>query len=529
MESNASATNIVSKAIITTGTFVAGFTSASTLAFSPGEALAISLTASAAFFALDELWNKRREIVDILHKRGEAATIFNFTGFNKPKFPKQAQPTNEPIAMKIQRLDRKVAASLQENNVQFSSRRVVVAPRHLTVQFRLLNNDTATLNRAERSQGTIQLNTGINRIRVYTDGAYFCVEMPNPEPRNVYTPELKGSGVRVPLGITSKNQQLSIDFSDSTTPHLGLPGPTGAGKSQTARSIAYSLIRQNSHNDVRIVVIGQKYEDWKPFEIFPHFAAFVGEPAEIIAAMEWLKLLTHTRSTSDQIVSKPRIFVFMDDTPALLEMTDKLILSAMNYISSQGRAPGVHLIFGAQDWTNAGIGSGIVKANVKARMIFGAASTTKAAASAGRGKSGAHLIEGKGDALYINSNVEIPVAASMVTNRMLLELVQQKYGNPSPRPWRPWLTEEEEKPKAKATKQAARQEVEEEYVGADDDAEKLPNRPPNRIGNAYLRELYQELGSKNAVLKAAWGGVVNDSGKTPKTLEWLNNALGESQ
>jgi hypothetical protein len=91
------------------------------------------------------------------------------------------------------------------------------------------------------------------------------------------------------------------------------------------------------------------------------------------------------------------------------------------------------------------------------------------------------------------------------------------------------LTEEEEKPKAKATKQAARQEVEEEYVGADDDAEKLPNRPPNRIGNAYLRELYQELGSKNAVLKAAWGGVVNDSGKTPKTLEWLNNALGESQ
>jgi DNA segregation ATPase FtsK/SpoIIIE-like protein len=127
----------------------------------------------------------------------------------------------------------------------------------------------------------------------------------------------------------------------------------------------------------------------------------------------------------------------MDDTPALLEMTDKLILSAMNYISSQGRAPGVHLIFGAQDWTNAGIGSGIVKANVKARMIFGAASTTKAAASAGRGKSGAHLIEGKGDALYINSNVEIPVAASMVTNRMLLELVQQKYGNPSPRPWRP--------------------------------------------------------------------------------------------
>ena len=34
-------------------------------------------------------------------------------------------------------------------------------------------------------------------------------------------------------------------------------------------------------------------------------------------------------------------------------------------------------------------------------------------------------------------------------------------------------------------------------------------------------------GSKNRVLYLAWGGVVNESGKTPKTKRWLDEALTE--
>ena len=35
--------------------------------------------------------------------------------------------------------------------------------------------------------------------------------------------------------------------------------------------------------------------------------------------------------------------------------------------------------------------------------------------------------------------------------------------------------------------------------------------------------------SKRAVLKAAWGGVVNEDGKTPKTQRWLDEALGQPE
>ena len=56
---------------------------------------------------------------------------------------------------------------------------------------------------------------------------------------------------------------------------------------------------------------------------------------------------------------------------------------------------------------------------------------------------------------------------------------------------------------------------------------KLPNREPDAAERRYLRRLYEELGSKNKVLWQVWGGVVNESGKTPKTKRWLDEALLE--
>lgn len=57
----------------------------------------------------------------------------------------------------------------------------------------------------------------------------------------------------------------------------------------------------------------------------------------------------------------------------------------------------------------------------------------------------------------------------------------------------------------------------------------LPNQPPEATDRAYLRALYRQYGSKNQVLKIAWGGVVNLDGKTPKTWKWLQEALAEDK
>jgi len=55
----------------------------------------------------------------------------------------------------------------------------------------------------------------------------------------------------------------------------------------------------------------------------------------------------------------------------------------------------------------------------------------------------------------------------------------------------------------------------------------LPDRPPNTQERQQLRRLYEQTGSKRATLKAAYGGVVNETGYTPKTRRWLDEALTE--
>lgn len=535
------------KNIVTVGTFGASFVTTSMFQFSPLESLGMSLATAAAFYATDSVVNKLKE-GNVLNNLLNGQFLRSATSRFGVQFPysqrmaqQQASATHSTAQGRIVALDRKVAEALLENGVQFAKRQVVVAPRHLTIKFLLVDTSDKSIRSAKRSESTITLKTGLNRVRTYLNGRHFCVELPNPSPRVVFADELKGTGFVVPIGITSDNRLMSVDLADPAMPHIGLPGPTGTGKTQTQRVMAYNLIRQNKPSDVKIVVIGQKYVDWKPFEMFPHFAGFISDPNEIVAAMAYLEQLTYNRSIKDEIVCKPRIVIFADDSAALLRKTEGAISGAFDYITSQGRAPGVHMVFGSQDWTNAGIGSGIVKANVVTRVVFGAASTSKGANSAGRGQTGVHKLEGKGDCLFISPSEETPVAAAMVTDDQLYKHMLQRYGNPTPKPWRPWLdapVEASTKAAKRPTPKPARQEVEEEaeFVPAfapeapavgDDGYEKLPDRKPGRMGVLYLRSLYKELGTERAVLKAAWGGVVGANGRTPKTQRWLQEALEE--
>jgi hypothetical protein len=116
------------------------------------------------------------------------------------------------------------------------------------------------------------------------------------------------------------------------------------------------------------------------------------------------------------------------------------------------------------------------------------------------------------------------LAVGSITDTHLASLRQQ------PASWRPWLqqtsTPERQPDRYGDTVPAATTGERSVLVrqGRGDDG---LNRAPDTAARRYLRRLYEELGSKNQVLQQAWGGVVNDSGKTPKTKRWLDEALTE--
>lgn len=445
------------------------------------------------------------------------ATVFPFLGNRGQSInmrQAQTQPGNTQFAAQVKRLETKVVNSLTENKIPFTNRVVVIAPRHITIKFRLGMNDNTTLKRAFACDRSIGLNTGLARVRLYIDGVHFCVELPNPQPQTVYASQLKGSrGVNVPVGISSARETVYIDFANPTTPHLALPGPTGSGKTQTERTIAYHLARQNMPEDVKFIVFAQKREDWEVFRNLPHLAAIITDPGEIVLAMKWLQEFTRLRSENASMSRKPRLFLFIDDTIALLNVTQGEIQESLEYISAQGRAPGVHLVFGTQDWTNAGSGGSVVKANVQARILFGATSTTKAASSAGRGQTGAHKLEGKGDTLYICNNEEIATAAAMVTDKEIVGLLQG--GRAMPGEWRPWLDEQpvQRKSQPKPTSKAGFVSVEPKTQSVDTNA---------RILKMFVNE---RLGVK-AIVSQIWG--VDGGRKYMEYSELVNDVIREA-
>jgi hypothetical protein len=350
---------------------------------------------------------------------------------------------------------------------------------------------------------------------------------------------LHGQGLAIPLGITARQTIAGVDFIDS--PHLLLIGPTNAGKTTAARSIAYHLAKQNSLRLVRFIFFTFKPKDWRMMSRLTYTMAVVVDPTEAQQMITWIKTLMLQRNQDE--VDTPHIFLFLDDLLNLLSCTS--VATDLAEIASLGRAAGIHLVIGTQRLGEIGAGGAAVTGNIRTRLVFGTADAQDAAMFTGRGESGAEKLgRYKGDAILINegSTVRLAVAAIAESDRATLPQ--------DPDSMRPWLrvtaptggkarpttllhlshpattgchavTDNNDSgiPKGESDKNTPLPDVTSRVT--------LPNTPPAQASRTYLRYLFAQLGSQRAVLKAAWGGIVNEEGNTPKTRRWLHEALTE--
>jgi DNA segregation ATPase FtsK/SpoIIIE-like protein len=353
-------------------------------------------------------------------------------------------------------------------------------------------------------------------VRIYTDRGVILVETPSPMPVTVDGARLKGQGFAVPLGMTSRQSIAGIDL--ALNPHLLLVGPTNRGKTTAARLVAYHLARQNPPRHARFIVSTFKPKDWQAFSGLAHTFAIITDPAESAQMARYLVEVMLSRTKSGQ--DAPHIFVFLDDLLNLLGVAD--VDEELAQLASLGRAAGIHLIIGTQRLGERGAAGGMVTGNIPARLVFGTADAQDAALFTGRGGSGAEKLgRYAGDALLITDGGTQRVAVGYVSDNQLSGLRKDTDE------WRPWQSHS-------ATSQSIPVRSEEggsAHEGAENTSlgctSTLPNRPPTEEERQHLRRLYEEVGSKNEVLRRAWGGVVNAEGKTPKTKRWLDEALAE--
>lgn len=449
----------------------------------------------------------------------------------------------------MQQIERAIAGAFVNDKLSIHLLGGIQGPHTLTFGVKLYQPTKANVAKALALGPAIEACTGVSPVRVYTEQGAVLVEVPSPSPVIIDGTKYAGAGLAVPLGMTGRRAIVGVDFDKD--PHLVLVGPTKRGKTVAQRCIAYHLARQNRPSAVRFIFTTFKSWDWEAFGKVAHTMDVITDPNETETMINWLLSTMYERlKTKTEL---PHLFLFLDDLLNLLARID--VSDQLGELASLGRGVGIHLVIGTQRLNERGAGSSIISGNMPTKLVFGTASAQDAAAFSGRGESGAEKLgRYKGDALLIDDGSVTRLAVALITDQDLAKLPQ----NSTPvRPWQQKLqrytltgtTDERTSrvPKNRTSPSTLENEQNSGWnVPADQGGEsgaeientpfdpryvpqptRLPDAPPTADEQKYLRQLYVSLGSKRAVLKAAWGGVVNDEGRTPKTIKWLNQALGE--
>lgn len=388
-------------------------------------------------------------------------------------------------------------------------------PHTLTYCLKLYQPTKANVARALSLAPALEATLGLAPVRVYAEQGAVMVEIPSPAPVVVYGRRLQGAGLAVPLGLTTRQTIAGVDF--AANPHMLLVGPTRRGKTTALRALLYHLAKQNTPAQLRAIFASFKVND--TLALAP-LATVILDAEETAAMITWAVGLMNQRARQGQ--DSPRLFLFLDDLANLLGAVD--VADQLGQLASLGGGVGIHLVIGTQRVSEKGAGAGLVTGNMPVRLVFGTASAQDAAQYAGRGETGAEKLGTyKGDALLVSDGATQRLAVALVTDEDLARLPARGTDD---RPWNAAATPVDRPVPVERSTGGGGDSTRSDAPRASGTFHKLRDAPPNAGERAYLRALHAQLGSKRAVLRAAWGGVVNESGKTPKTQRWLDESVG---
>jgi S-DNA-T family DNA segregation ATPase FtsK/SpoIIIE len=246
------------------------------------------------------------------------------------------------------------------------------------------------------------------------------VEVPNRDRRMVHLGDVfqaapKGwSPLTVWLGKDIAGKAIGTDLTKQ--PHVLVAGTTGSGKSVTVNSMLASILLQASPNEVRMVLVDPKQVELNHYESIPHLLTpVVTSPrlaanvlANLIREMEErysVMSVARTRSLVELNRYRlrqgerplPYILCVIDELADLMMIAPGEVEDAVIRLAQKSRAVGIHLLLATQR-PSADIITGLIKANVPARIAFAVSSQTDSRVILDQ--NGAESLLGQGDMLF---------------------------------------------------------------------------------------------------------------------------------
>ncbi len=241
--------------------------------------------------------------------------------------------------------------------------------------------------------------------------------------------------LQVAVGKDIAGKSVFLDI--STTPHLLIAGATGAGKSSGINCIITSLLMRTTPDQVRLILIDPKQVEMGQYQRLPHLLTQpVTNPKKAANALGWaVKEMERRYDVLSEVGFRditgynegvikgdiepppgvdpaespyehmPYIVVVVDELNDLMMVAARDVEESITRIAQKARAVGIHLIIATQR-PSVNVITGVIKANVPARMAFAVSSLTDSRVILDQ--PGAEKLVGKGDMLLLPGNSSVP-------------------------------------------------------------------------------------------------------------------------
>ena len=300
------------------------------------------------------------------------------------------------------------------------------------------------------------------------------IEIPNADREDVLLGEVIASKVfeesKSPItlayGKDIEGKPILEDL--ASLPHLLIAGTTGSGKSVALNSMLMSILYKATPTEVKLVLIDPKMLELSVYEDLPHLLTpVITDMSEAAHGLRWcvnemerryklmaalsVRNLNGFNTKVSQAVKSgnplkdplwkpkegeeiaesdipllselPLIVIAVDELADLMMVVGKKVEHLIARLAQKARAAGIHMLLATQR-PSVDVITGLIKANISARMAFNVASSMDSRVVLDQ--VGAEQLLGKGDMLYVGSGTSIPlrVHGAYVGEEEILRVVE---------------------------------------------------------------------------------------------------------